>query len=56
MDTPGTIALIAFALILGCFFAARMIAAVFRNRPKLRPLSEYQIGDCRLSKIINGGE
>jgi hypothetical protein len=38
------------------FCASRLIAAMVRNRPKLPPLSEYRLGDCRLSKIINRGE
>jgi hypothetical protein len=41
LDSTGATALIAFALILGCFFASRLIAAMVRNRPKLPPLSVY---------------
>jgi hypothetical protein len=33
LDSTGATALIAFALILGCFFASRLIAAMVRNRP-----------------------
>jgi hypothetical protein len=54
LDSTGTIALIATALILGSFFASRMIAAVRVNKPRLPPLSEYQLGDCRLSNVARG--
>jgi hypothetical protein len=54
LDHTATVALIAFALILGCFFASRLIAAMVRNRPKLPPLSEYRLGDCRLTDVMRG--
>jgi hypothetical protein len=41
LDSTGTTALIAFALILGSIFASRLIAAMVRNRPKLPPLAVY---------------
>jgi hypothetical protein len=56
LDHTAIATLIAFALILGSFFTARILAAVRLNRPKLPPLSEYRLGDCRLSNIINRGE
>jgi hypothetical protein len=41
LDHTGAIVLIASALILGCFFASRLIAAMRLNRPKLPHLSIY---------------
>jgi hypothetical protein len=41
MDAAATTALIAFGLILGSFFTARILAAVRLNRPKLPSLSVY---------------
>jgi hypothetical protein len=56
MDHTATIALIGFSLIVGAYLLSRLIGAMRVNRPKLPPLSEYRVGDCRLSNIINGGE
>jgi hypothetical protein len=41
VDAVATSALIGFGLILGCFFAARILAAVRLNKPRLPPLSVY---------------
>jgi hypothetical protein len=56
MDHTATIALIGFSLIVGTYLLSRLAGAMRVNRPKLPPLSEYRVGDCRLSNIINGGE
>jgi hypothetical protein len=57
MDTLATTFLIALALILGCFLASRLIAAMVRNRPKLPPLACY--GDVvelpAAAKLTRGG-
>jgi hypothetical protein len=36
------------------YCASRLIAAMVRNRPKLPPLSEYRLGDCRLTDVMRG--
>jgi hypothetical protein len=57
LDHTAIVTLIAFALILGSFFTARILAAVRLNRPKLPPLACY--GDVvelpAAAKLTRGG-
>jgi hypothetical protein len=55
MDHTATICLIGFSLIVGAYLLSRLIGAMRVNRPKLPPLSEYRVGDCRLSDVMREG-